>query len=186
MARRSKYRLDRVVVEPGESRPATWTFGGATERGTEQSYTVTDTNFPGRNRWEFVVRIPKVSSGRLEVRPRTAPEVKAWAELPDRSITFMRATLGEAKGKRYCQVALADASGERSRAIVRADQRDELPAWFDTLKGRMRVKEHVKRTKGTDGRALVLLVREGDHAEMIRLFFALKVWVLKEGFELSA
>jgi hypothetical protein len=29
-------------------------------------------------------------------------------------------------------------------------------------------------------------VPEGDHAAMIRLFFALKVWVLKEGFELSA
>jgi hypothetical protein len=186
MARRSRYRLDRVLIVPGEARPATWTFGGTTERGTEQTYHVTDTNFPARNQWEFVVRIPKISSGRLEVRPRTAPEVKAWAELPDRSITFVRATLGEAKGKRYCQVALADATGERSRAIVRADQRDALPSWFDALRGRMRVKENVKRTRGTDSRSLVILVREGDHAEMIRLFFALKVWVLKEGFELSA
>jgi len=185
MSRRSKYRLNRVLVEPGEARAATWTFGGATERGTEQSYQVTDTNFPARNQWEFIVRIPKVTTGRLEVRPRATPTVKVWAELPDRSLTFMRATLGEAKGRRYCQVALADASGERSRAIVRADQRDQLPPWFDSLRGRMRVKEHVKRTKGTDGRALVILVPDRDHAAMIRLFFALKVWVLKEGFTLT-
>lgn len=186
MPRRSKYLLERILVEAGDARPATWTFGGATRRGREQTYYVTDTNFTARNRWEFVVRIPNGATERLEVRPRGTPNVKVWAELPDRSITFMRATLGEARGRRYCQVALADASGERSRTIVRADQRDALPAWFDALRGRMRVKENVKRTRGTDGRALVLLVPEGDHAAMIRLFFALKVWVLKEGFELTA
>jgi hypothetical protein len=186
MPRRRPYQLDRILVEPGEARPAAWTFGGQKQRGTEQTYHVTDTNFPARNRWEFVVRIPQRTTERLEVRPRATPNVKAWAELPDRSITFMRATLGETRGRRYCQVALADPSGDRSRTIVRADQRDALPRWFDPLRGRMRVKENVKRTRGTDGRALVLLVPEGDHAAMIRLFFALKVWVLKEGFELSA
>jgi hypothetical protein len=31
----------------------------------------------------------------------------------------------------------------------------------------------------------VLLVNEGDYATMIRIFFALKVWVLKEKFELG-
>jgi hypothetical protein len=183
---RKTYRLERVLVEPGQSRPATWTFGGATQQGTEQVYHVTDTNFPARNQWEFVVRIPKGRGERLEVRPRGTPNVKVWAELPDRSLTFMRATRGEARGYRYCQVALADATGERSRAIVRTDQRDELPPWFDALRSRMRVKENVKPTKGTDGRALVLLVPEGDHEFMIRLFFALKVWVLKESFKLTA
>ncbi len=185
MPRRTTYRLDRVLVEPGDSRPATWTFGGETQRGTEQTYHVTDTNFKSRNQWDFIVRIPKDRSDRLEVRPRGTPNVKVWAELPDRSVTFMRATRGDARGHRYCQVALADASGEKSRSIVRTNQRDELPAWFEGLRSRMRVKEHVKHTKGTDGRALVLLVPEGDHAAMIRLFFALKVWVLKEGFELN-
>jgi hypothetical protein len=32
----------------------------------------------------------------------------------------------------------------------------------------------------------VLLVPRGDHAAMIRLFFATKVWVLKERFALPA
>ncbi|HEX5385799.1 MAG TPA: hypothetical protein VFW66_03775 [Gemmatimonadales bacterium] len=186
MPRRPKYQLDRILVEPADSRPATWTFGGESQRGTEQSFHVTDTNFPSRNAWEFIVRIPQKPADRVEVRPRTAPSVAAWAELPDRSLTFMRATRGEARGRRYCQVALADASGERSRAIVRTDQRGALPPWFDALRGRMRIKENVKPTKGTDARTLVLLVAEGDYAAMIRLFFALKVWVLKEGFEMPA
>jgi hypothetical protein len=97
----------------------------------------------------------------------------------------MRATLGDARGKRYCPVALADPSGGRSRVIVRTDQRAQLPKWFDQLRGRMRIKENVNRTRGTDARSLVLLVNAGDYATMIRIFFALKVWVLKEGFELD-
>jgi hypothetical protein len=186
MSRRKTYRLDRVDVEPGERRPASWTFGGEPQQGFEQTYHVTDGNVDGRNHWEFVVRIPKRSGDPLEVRPRTTPNVRVWAELPDRSVMFVRGTLGDAKGKRYCVASLADVSGERSRAIVRSEQRDELPPWFDSLRHRMRTKSHVKRTRGTDAGALVLLVPEGDHAGMIRLFFALKVWVLKEGFALRA
>jgi hypothetical protein len=186
MSRRKSYRLDRVVVEPGELRPASWTFGGEAVQGFEQIYHVTDGNFEARNYWEFVVRIPKRTGDRLEVRPRTTPNVRAWAELPDRSVTFVRGTLGDAKGKRYCLVSLADVTGEKSRAIVRSDQREDLPPWFDSLRHRMRSKARVKRTRGNDGGMLVLLVPEGDHAAMIRLFFALKVWVLKEGFELRA
>ena len=65
MSRRSKYRLDRVLVEPGEARAATWTFGGATERGTEQSYRVTDTNFASR-RFMAEAALPLVSRVGLE------------------------------------------------------------------------------------------------------------------------
>jgi hypothetical protein len=83
-------------------------------------------------------------------------------------------------------VALADPTGARSRDIVRGDERSSLPPWFDALKGRMRVKQNVKNTKGTDGEALVVLVSAGDHQAMIRVFFATKVWVLKERFALAS
>jgi hydrogenase maturation factor len=53
------------------------------------------------------------------------------------------------------------------------------------MRGRMRRKQNVRPTKGTDGDALVVLVQPGDHAAMIRLFFATKVWVLKEGITLA-
>jgi hypothetical protein len=49
----------------------------------------------------------------------------------------------------------------------------------------MRLKRNVRPTRGTDGDALVVLVAADDHAAMIRLFFATKVWVLKEGITLD-
>jgi hypothetical protein len=146
---------------------------------------VIDGNFPSRNLWEFVVRIPKERGERVEVRPRATPNVKVWAELPDRSLTFARATRGSARGKWYCPVALADPTGRRSRDVVRGDQRQLLPAWFESVQGQMRLKENVRTTRGTDGNTLVVLIAPNDHAAMIRLFFAMKVWVLKEGFTLS-
>ncbi|HUR93243.1 MAG TPA: hypothetical protein VMY76_01580 [Gemmatimonadales bacterium] len=185
MASRKRYRLDRVTVEAGDSRPATWTFAGRPVTGVEQSYAVTDGNFPTRNAWEFMVRIPKIRGERLEVRPRSTPNLKVWAELTDRSLTFTKATKGEARGRRYCPVALADPTGARSRDIVRGEERGRLPSWFDALQGRMRLKQNVRTTRGTDGQSLVVLVQPDDHAAMIRLFFATKVWVLKEGITLA-
>ena len=185
MASRKRYQLDRVAVKAGESRAATWTFAGEAVSGTEQSYAVTDGNFANRNEWEFVVRVPKVKGQRLEVRPRTTPNLKVWAELTDRSLTFARATKGEARGRWYCQVALADPSGARTKDVVRGEERNDLPAWFDALRGRMRLKQNVRPTKGTDGQALVVLVTAADYRAMIRLFFAMKVWILKERISLA-
>lgn len=184
MRTRNRYRLDRVEVAPLESRPASWAFAGTPMRGTELSFAVTDGNLPSRNQWMFIVRVPEKKTERIEVRPRTTPNLTAWAELPDRSLTFSLATKGAAKGKWYCQVALADATGERSKAVVKTDQRGDLPHWFSDVAGRMRKKEAVRPTKGTDGNALVVLVSAGDHAEMIRMFFATKVWILSEGITL--
>jgi hypothetical protein len=48
----------------------------------------------------------------------------------------------------------------------------------------MRTKHAVKPTRGTDGDALVVLVPADDYSSMIRLFFATKVWILTERFQL--
>jgi hypothetical protein len=185
MGSRARYRMDRVTLEPGEQRAATWTFAGEAVAGVEQSYTVIDGNLPSRNVWDFVIRIPKRRGERVEVRPRATPGVKVWAELTDRSLTFSRATKGSARGKWYCTVALADPTGEKSRDVVRGDQRHQLPPWFESVQGRMRLKENVRTTRGTDGNTLAVLIAPDDHAMMIRLFFAMKVWVLKEGVTLG-
>jgi hypothetical protein len=184
MRTRTRYKLARIDVAPVDSQPASWTFAGDPVRGTEFAYRATDNNLTSRNHWGFIVRVPMDPRGRIEVRPRTTPTLKAWAELPDRSLTFSLATRGTARGKWYCQVALADATGERSKAVVRTDQRRALPHWFADLTGRMRRKEAVKPTKGTDGNALVVLIPPGDHAAMIRLYFATKVWILSENIVL--
>jgi len=178
------YRLDRVHVEKGEAEAAQWTFAGTAMSGTEQWYTVTDGNFSGRNKWRFVLRLPKTAADHVEVRPRSTPGLKAWEELTDRSLTFMRATMPAARGKRYCQVALADPTGRKTKDVVRTGERHLLPKWFDLISHRLRAKASVRRTRGTDGNALVALVQDADHEMMIRLFFAMKVWVLKEKFTL--
>jgi hypothetical protein len=168
------------------SREAAWTFAGDAVRGTEFTYVAVDRNLPSKNNWEFLVRVPQDAKGRIEIRPRTVPAHKAWEELTDRSLTFTPATRGPARGRWYCQVALADATGERSRTVVRHAERERLPHWFKELSGRMRRKQTVKLTRGTDSEALVVLVPAGDHPDMIRLFFATKVWILKEAVVLPA
>jgi hypothetical protein len=198
MASRKRYRLDQVALEPGETRRAKWTFakGGrqAPVKGTEHLYTVTDGNLSGRNKWEFLVRVPDDADGRVEIRPRSTPPTQTWKALTYRSIQFQKATKGEARGKRYCKVSLAvppkgrakdDPRGTRTKDVIRGDQRRDLPKWFESLQGRMRTKESVRSTRGTDGNTLVILVQPDDHAMMIRLYFAMKVWVLKEGIELE-
>jgi hypothetical protein len=198
MASRKRYRLEQVAAEPGEARRAKWTFakGGrqAPVRGTEHLYAVTDGNLSGRNKWEFLVRVPDDSDGRVEIRPRSTPPTQTWKALTYRSLQFQKATKGEARGKRYCKVSLAvppsgrakdDPRGTRTKDVIRGDQRRDLPKWFESLQGRMRTKESVRSTRGTDGNTLVILVQPDDHAMMIRLYFAMKVWILKEGIELE-
>jgi hypothetical protein len=184
MASRKRYDLDRVTVESREQRSATWTFPGSNGRepvsGTEHVYAAIDENLGAHYLWEFAVLVPDARSEQVEVRPRTVPALKAWAELPDRSVMFPLATLGETRGKRYCKVTLARPQGGGTKSGVRWENRDTLPRWFGPLRSRMRKKSKVRSTRGTDGDALVVLVSAGDHAAMIRLFFAMKVWVLKE------
>src|SRR6476620_11621063 len=179
MARRIRYQMDKVNAEPGEERASTWTFAGTKLSGVEQTYLVRDSNFSSRNEWEFVVRIPRDPGERIEVRPRTTPNLRAWAELPDRSLTFSRATKGAARGKWYCQVALADPTGSKSRDIVRADERGLLAGGFTAIKGRMRGKSKVKNTLRTDAHALVVLLSPRRSGGMGRRVCATEAWILK-------
>ena len=197
MASRKRYRLEQVAVEAGEVRRAKWSFasGGrqAPVRGNEHLYDVTDGNLARGNRWEFLVRVPDDRNGRVEIRPMVTPPIQTWKALTYRSLQFQKATKGDARGRRYCKVSLAvppsgratgDPRGNRTKDVIRWDQRRDLPRWFEGLERRMRAKERVRSTRGTDGNTLVLLVDPEDHATMIRLYFAMKVWVVKEGIRL--
>lgn len=186
MPPRRRYSTDRLDVQPAGERPATWTFTRDAVSGTEFRYLVTDRNFDSRNAWEFVVRVPKDRTGRIEVRPQLVPNLKAWARLERRSLTFARTTKAGYAGRVYCQVALADATGERTKDVTHTGERAELPRWFDPFRTKLRAKGTVRATKGHDEEQLVALVDRDDHAAMIALFFATKVWVLKERFAMPA
>jgi hypothetical protein len=49
----------------------------------------------------------------------------------------------------------------------------------------MRLKHTVTTTGGNDGYDQVVFLEATDHERMIRLYFAMRVWVLQEGFVLA-
>ncbi len=182
---RRRYRLDRVSASPKANRRSRWKIrDDPPSSGVEYIYTVTDMNYTQRNSWEFLVRVPDDRDDAVEVRPSVVPNVRVWAGLDRRALMFERVTMGRHRGNSYCKVALADPTGQRTRLIARADERDWLPYWLQPLKARMRSKEDVRRTRGTDAHSLVIAVPADDHEQMIALFLALKAWVLKERFQL--
>lgn len=172
------------IVKTGQ-RHAQWTFAGHIIVGTEDEYTVTDRNYSNRNVWEFLVRIPRDKTEGIEVRPSRVPNIGVWAGLERRSVVFSRARKRAYRGNYYAKVTLADPTGSKTKDVVRSEERTLLPRWFRDLPGKLRSKDAVTSTKGTDGRQLVAVFRPDDHPGMIRLFFASKVWVLRQQFQLK-
>ena len=178
--RARKYDPQRLAIGHVSRRAASWTFGREPVAGEEHVYAVLDGNAKKEYRWEFLVRVPKRNGGRIEVRPLAVPNLRVWAGLERRSLTFNRANRRPNLGYRYCQIALADPAGKRTRDVVHKDERRDLPPWFATFSKQIRLKESVRRSRAHDGHELVVLVQPDDHEAMIRLFFAMKVWVLRE------
>jgi hypothetical protein len=178
-----RYRLERVAAELKYQRRSRWKIREEPlVKGIEYVYAVTDDNYPRHNAWEFLVRVPAARNGSIEVRPSVVPNLRAWSGMERRAVMFERVTLGRYRGACYCKVALADSTGERTRLIARVDEKRNLPYWFRPLHARMRSKDAIRRTRGTDGDSLVVTVPADDHQQMIALFLAAKAWVLKERF----
>jgi len=184
---RGRYRLERVNVELKTNRPARWKIREEpVVRGTEYVYRVIDGNFAQRIEWEFLVRVPKKKGSSVEVRPSLVPPVKVWNGMDRRALMFERVRRGRHAGDCYCKVALSDPTGERTRLIARVDEKKKLPYWLKPLNSKMRSKESVRHTRGTDRDSLVIVVDPDDHQRMVALFLAAKAWVLKERFRLRA
>jgi hypothetical protein len=176
----TKYRIDRVKIVPLKASPATWSFAGSTKKGTDFRYEATDGNYRSRNQWEFILRVPRNRHEHIEVRPAKTPNDSAFAGLDRRSLTFMRGTLGGYKRFRYCQMALALPEGYGTKRVVRRGEKHLLPYWLRNMGWRIKTKPTVRRTKGTDREALVILVQPDDHQYMITTFLATKAWVRKK------
>lgn len=184
MARMRRYDPARVEVEHLEDQSATWHWLRRPVRGIESMYEVRDRNYDRNNRWVFVVQKPRSDSQPVIVRPREWPKKGVWERLWRRSIVFNRATKRSYRGKIYCKVTLADPTGTRSKVFMRNLNRHLLPKWFAYFRSSMRRKIAVAATRGKDHDHQVVLLNPDDHADMVRLFFAMKVWVLNEQYML--
>lgn len=179
-----QYNPLSVTIKFHESRRASWAWQGNKIQGTEFIYHVRDKNFDRLNEWSFSVKAPQ-KPGQIVVQPQSVPGKKAFAELQRRSITLQRATKQPSESTYYCKIHLADPSmGKNWRGTTLGD-RDRLPTWFKYFRQRIRLKKTVSTTAGTDSNNQVVLISKEDHERMIRLYFAMRVWVLQENFILE-
>jgi hypothetical protein len=180
MAKKHRYHPLKVNVTLERDQRSSWKWDERTIQGTEHVYNVDDGNFDRLKRWQFAVRVPK-ENGQIIVQPVNVPGKAAFAGLQRRSITFQKATKHPFRSKRYCKLNLADPTGEKNRRSTRRGQRDALPNWFQYFRPHMRLKDTVTTTAARDGKAQVIVVPADDYRRMIRLYFALRVWIMQEG-----
>lgn len=160
--------------------------GGRSVSGTVFTYRVVDGNFDRLNEWEFMVQVPRSEADSIIVRPRAVPNDRSWAGLDRVSVLFAKADRANYRDSHYCKVFVAgrDSANKIKKRLVRANERAEQPSWIRDLPA-LRGKDTVASSKGTDLGALVAVAKSDDHRQMIRLFFATKVWPLKERFEVD-
>jgi len=179
------YKTSKLEIEYQEEHKASWRFAAKTVKGTEYIYKVNDANFRSFNSWIFAVRVPADAYGDIIIQPSQTPGKKVWAELDRRAVVLTRATRQYFKSRVYCKLNLADPSGWQTKKGTHRGDRNSLPKWFQAFRWRMRLKETVTTTRGSDGRAQIILMERDDYSTMIKLYFALKVWVLQEHFSIT-
>jgi len=183
MTKQKNYEALNVDVSLHEERRSSWKWNGRTIRGSESVYEVVDRNFDRLNHWTFSVRVPR-NGGQVVVQPQSVPGKKVFAGLERRSVVFVKATKNPHRTRLYCKANLADPTGEKNRLSTKRGDRSLLPPWFKYFLADMRLKNTVTTTAASDGRSQVVLVGRDDYERMIRLFFALRVWVLQEGIQI--
>lgn len=176
-----KYNPRQIVVDLEGKHRATWKMAGSTVRGYECIYGVRDMNFSRFKDWTFCVRVPTARSDGIVVQPVYVPGKKVWAGIDRRSIVFVQASSKRFSKKVYCKVNVADTTAQKTKRGLSRGERGLLPEWFSYFRYNMRLKSTVVPTSGSDRNSQIIVMDPGDHERMIRLFFALKVWVLHEG-----
>jgi hypothetical protein len=179
MARSRTYRPTKVDVSLDAELRATWTFQSKTFRGNEFIYQVVDRNFDRLNQWTFSVKVPR-TPGQIVVQPQRVPGKKVFAGLERRPVTFQGGLKRPYDACVYCKAFFSDPTRSKNRTLVRGWELDSLPQWFKYFEADLHVKSKVAIAAGADGNAVVILVNADDHERMIRIYFALRVWVLQE------
>ncbi|MDB5357260.1 MAG: hypothetical protein JWN24_3713 [Phycisphaerales bacterium] len=174
-----QYNVKNVAIIRQVERRSSWKWNGHAIRGSEITYKVIDYNFDRLNIWMFTVKVP-TKLGQVVIQPQAVPGKKAFSDLQRRSIIFVKATKHPYRRKLYCKAFVADPTGEKNRLGISRGRRNSLPNWFRPLFPSFRLKQTVATTAGTDGESQVILVAPTDYKKMVRVYFALRVWVLQE------
>ncbi len=182
MTRYRSYKPEKIEIALVTSRKAKWKPYDRVISGMEYEYKVRDNNFYRLNNWIFIVQVPNDTRGEINVRPIRTPNRKVWAKEVMRAFVYPRATKNPHKKKAYCKINLADPTGRKNKRGVRSEERNLLPSWFEPFQYRMKEKITVTTTDGTDGNSLVYTIEPKKHTDMIKLYFACRVWVLEEDF----
>lgn len=177
--------FDRDLVEISflEEARGVWRFAGRLCKGTKVQYDVDDYNYNMRNHWQFVVQVPDAwtKGNYIDVRPMVVPNRKVWAGLDRRALEFQRATIGRHRGKVYAKLAISDVSGEKNKIVLKRDNKGFMPKWLREFSPVQ--KKRVINSLANDGEHLVTVVDRENHAAMLKLFIALKPWVLDTGYD---
>lgn len=180
-----RFDRDRVEIAFEEQREAVWRFQSRVVRGEEFFYEVIDGNFASRNRWMFRIRVPNSLRGQtyMGVAPSRVPNRRRWAGLDRRSLQFRRGTIGKHRSRVYANLAISDFKGEKNRIVLSSRDRPGLPSWL--LPFRPLVRHRVIRTRFDQDQTLVVSLKSDDHAGFIKLFLAVKPWILSAEFDRS-
>jgi hypothetical protein len=186
MASRQTLDVSRIVVVPGRiDQRAYWEFRKQMFRGTIYHYAAMDANLPSRVPWWFTVNVPKTikKGGYVLLQALDYPRMEAWAPIPRTVINFAKATMTAYRGMLYAKIRLADPMSAQKYENTKWGHRKALPAYFGPFT--LRPKRKVATSRASDGDTLVAAMRRDDHAQMVRLFFATKVWPLRVGLPTS-
>ena len=181
---RQAYKPSKLKVELKEQKSAKWQYDGIV-KGTEFFYTVKDENFDRLNQWTFRIQVPDDAYAEIIVQPAKTPAKNVWAGIARSSIVFNRATREGYKSLVYCKMFLADPTGGNTKKGTARGDRPEFPKWFQTFRWRMRLKKSLTTTRGHDYNAQVIFADRKNHSLLIKIYFALKVWVLASDYILK-
>jgi len=136
-------------------------------------------------KWSFEVSVPNkfLKGAYILVKSIHHPQKAYWAGVERHSINFARTTKINYRGRVYAKLNIADVTGEKNKIGISKGKRSLLPTYI--RKFAIRLKKTVAATQGTDGNSQVAIIKPTNHRAMIRLFFALKVWILYDQFLLQ-
>ncbi len=182
MAGAPKFDVARILVTAGRiDRKAHWEFSGRVSHGAMHHYLALDGNLPSPVGWWFLVHVPagQKKGEYVLLQAIDYPRARAWTPVARTVINFAKATMPKDRGMLYAKIRLADPLAAAKYEGVAWQHRAALPPY---LKGfTLRRKRQVATTRGKDGDSLVAVVPRDDHMQMVRLFYATKVWPLHAG-----